>query len=158
MWFTLDRIDLAYVDAAPNHICADVVLEVGPDRAFAVLTGDRWLEWFPDLKEMRWHPPRAVGGTRYVRLGRSEAEETFLAWDPGRRFAFSVDRSTLPVMKAVIVDFRLTAVDAGRRARVEYCWHFALRTIFRPLQPLARKEIQRIVIGGLRGLKRFVES
>jgi len=76
MWFTLAPVDLAYVSTAPRHVCRDIVLDVSAPGAFEVLTGDRWLEWFPELRAIQWNPPRAVGGTRYVRLGRAEAHET----------------------------------------------------------------------------------
>jgi hypothetical protein len=157
MWFTLAPVDLAYVSTAPRHVCRDIVLDVSAPGAFEVLTGDRWLEWFPELRAIQWNPPRAVGGTRYVRLGRSEAHETFRAWEPAKRFAFSVDRSTLPVMKALLVDFQLTAVGDGRRTRLEYCWHYEIRGLFKILGPSVRKELERIVSGALAALKTFVE-
>ena len=157
MWFTLEPVDLAYVGAAPRHVCGDIVLEVSAPEAFDVLTGDRWLEWFPELRAIRWDPPRAAGGTRHVRLRRSEAHETFRAWEPAKRLAFSVDRSTFPFMKALLVDFQLTAVGGGRSTRLEYCWHYELRGFFKFLGPSVRKRLQRMVSGALAALKAFVE-
>jgi hypothetical protein len=158
VWFVLDRVDLDYVKTAPHHVCREIGLDVSPARAFEALTDHRWLEWFPDLREITWNPPRGVGGTRYVRLGHVEAHETFLAWEPAKRLAFSVDRSTLPVLTAMLVDFQLTSLLDGRRTRIEYCWHYKLRVWLRPLNSPVHRAFQKILFGALAGLKKVVEK
>ena len=157
MWFVLDRVDLDFVDTAPHHVCREVLLDVPADRAFDVLTGDRWREWFPDLQDITWYPPRGVGGTRYLRLHRSEVHETFLAWEPGRRLAFSVDRSTVPFIKAMLVEFRLTPASAGNRTQVALCWHYTLPIWWRPMHASVRRRVEKILSAALAALKHFVE-
>jgi len=157
-WFTLDRVDLDYGRTGPHRVCHAAVLDVPPARVFEVLTGDGWLEWFPDMRQIEWSPPRGVGGTRHVRLGHSEARERFLAWEPATRFAFSVERSTVRALKAILVDFRLTPIADGRRARVDLCWHYELRGAWRPLHFLVRRRFRVIVEAALAGLEKFVNA
>jgi hypothetical protein len=158
VWFVLDRVDLDYVKTAPHHVCREIGLDVSPARAFEALTDHRWLEWFPDLREITWNPPRGVGGTRYVRLGHAEAHETFLAWEPARRLTFSVDRSTVPVIRALLVDFQLAPILDGSRTRIEVCWHYTVRTWWRPLHGLMQRHVQKTLSAALAGLKNFAEK
>lgn len=157
-WYTLDRTDLRFVETAPLHLCQEAEIEAPPAAVFDVLTGDRWLDWFPDMREIRWDSSRGVGGTRYVRLGHSEAHETFLAWEPAKRFAFSVDRSTNPFARAMVVDVQLAPSGNGRRTRVHFCWHLALRSWFVLLQPIVRRRVGQMLREVLTGLRRFVEG
>ena len=157
MWFILDQVGLDYVHAAPRRVRQEIVLDADPAAVFNVLTGDRWNEWFPDIKEIRWGPPRGVGGTRYVHLGHSRACETLRAWEPARRIALSLDRSNLPVVKALLVDFQLSPLADGRRTRLQLAWHYELRLWLRPVHTRVRQRFQEIVDGALAGFKTFVE-
>ena len=158
MWFRLAAVDLDYLRTAPRQVSQQVVVAGAPDAVFAVLTGNRWPEWFPELEEMRWEPdpPRAVGGKRYVHVGPSRAHETLLAFEPARRLALRLDRSNLFVVKAMLVEFALSPV-ADQRTRVSLAWHYELRFWLRPFHLRARARFQGLVDAALAGLKQYVE-
>src|SRR5262245_49947259 len=158
MLFTFERIGLDYADRAPGRVSVDVIVDAAPAAVFDVLTGDRWSEWFPDMLEMEWLPPRGVGGGRHARLRHSEAYETFLAWEPGRRFAFSVDRSNRPFLRAMMVDWQLSPASGGRGTRVELRWHYTLRAWWRPMQFLVTRTMRKMLAEALAGLKEFTEK
>jgi hypothetical protein len=68
----------------------------------ALLDGPAWTEWLP-ITKVTWTSPKpfSVGTTRTVEIGAEIVEETFFAWEEGRRMAFRFERSTLPVSAAV---------------------------------------------------------
>jgi uncharacterized protein YndB with AHSA1/START domain len=158
MLFTLQRIGLDYAERAPGQVSVATTVDASPTTVFDVLTGDHWTEWFPDMLELTVIPPRGVGGGRHARLRHSEAYETFLAWDPGRRFAFSVDRSNRPFLKAMMVDWRLSAAPGGRGTRVELRWDYTLRAWWRPMQFLVTRAMRKLIADALAGLKEFTEK
>ena len=79
----------------------------------ALLDGPAWTEWLP-LSKVTWTSPQpfSVGTTRIVEVGSEVIEETFFAWEDGRRMAFRFEASTLPV-SAAVEDYRLVDVDGG---------------------------------------------
>jgi hypothetical protein len=68
----------------------------------ALLDPVAWSEWLP-ITKVTWTSPQpfGVGTTRTVEIGPQVVEETFFAWEEGRRMAFRFERSSLPVSAAV---------------------------------------------------------
>lgn len=79
----------------------------------ALLDPVAWTEWLP-ITKVTWTSPEpfGVGTTRTVEIGNEIVEETFFAWEEGRRMAFRFEASTLPV-SAAVEDYRLVGVDGG---------------------------------------------
>ena len=68
----------------------------------ALLDAEAWTEWLP-ITNVVWTSPElfGVGTTRTVEIGDQKVEETFFAWEEGKRMAFRFEKSTLPVSAAV---------------------------------------------------------
>ncbi|MFN7056672.1 SRPBCC family protein [Hyphomonas sp.] len=79
----------------------------------ALLDPVAWTEWLP-ITKVTWTSPEPFGAgtTRTVEVGNEIIEETFFAWEDGRRMAFRFEASTLPVTAAV-EDYRVVGVDGG---------------------------------------------
>lgn len=79
----------------------------------ALLDGPAWTEWLP-ITAVTWTSPKPFGPgtTRTVEVGEQKIEETFFAWDEGKRMAFRFERSSLPV-SAAVEDYRIVPVEGG---------------------------------------------
>lgn len=146
MWFSLRSIDLAFAPQAPFHFHNEAELPAPPERVWAVLEdGDTWPGWFKDFVSMRWTspPPHGAGSTREVRLKPLSVRETFLAWEPGRRFAFRVDAITLPLVSAMMEDLVLTPREGGR-THLSWRVSYTPRPVMRLIHPLLR-----MIFGGM---------
>jgi hypothetical protein len=92
----------------------------------------------------------AVGGTRTVDLGAAAVEEEFLAWEPERRFAFTVTGSTRPGLRSMVEDIRLTP-DGGRACTVTYT--MGVDPVGgKLLRPVAAPLLRKVIADGLAGL------
>lgn len=83
----------------------------------ALLDAETWTQWLPITKVIWTSPkPWGPGITRTVEIGDQKVEETFFAWEEGRRMAFRFERSTLPV-SAAVEDYRVVPVEGGCEMR-----------------------------------------
>jgi hypothetical protein len=83
-----------------------------------------------------------------------EADETILAFDPGKRFAFRVDATNLPALAALVEE--VTLEPAGSGTRVVYRQALAPKPWLRWLAPLLRRQMQSGLQRGLAGLAPWV--
>lgn len=80
----------------------DFIMAAAPERAFAILLGEdpeHGERWFPDFASRTWlsGPPHGPGSRREYRLRYLTLIEEFDVWEPNRRFAFWVSRSSWPL-------------------------------------------------------------
>ncbi len=157
MWFETEKSDLSYVERSPFQLATEIIVFAPPERVFDVLAGESFHEWLKELVECRWTsaPPHRVGSTREVVLDlmpgarglpRLAVKERFLAWERGKRLTFSIDASTLPLVKQMVEDMQLEPIgDAqssrmGPRAktRLRYTVHYTPGVAMRAIHPVSR--------------------
>lgn len=83
----------------------------------ALLDAETWTQWLP-ITKVTWTSPKpwGPGTTRTVEIGDQKVDETFFAWEEGRRMAFRFERSTLPV-SAAVEEYRVVPVEGGCEMR-----------------------------------------
>jgi hypothetical protein len=120
VWHALRPVGLEFAEKAEQVVVVDE--DVGAPladvwAAFADAPG--WVRWFPGVEWARYDgaPPHGVGTIRRSRVAGVEYEETMLVWEPGRRWAYRVDRSTAPVARAQLEISDFAASIAGTRVR-----------------------------------------
>src|SRR5688572_26569075 len=107
--FRLEPQPLDFVDSAPLRVSDSAVVRAPAAKVFeAFADTESWPEWFPLMREARWvgTEKSRVGAEREVALlllGRYT--ERFLAWEPAKRFAFTMTKSSSPLAKAIAEDF-----------------------------------------------------
>lgn len=151
----LRDVELDFFDHPPAHFRNEIELPAPPERVFALL-GDPpgWASWFDDMKSGAWTsaPPYGVGATRTMVLGLTTAEERILAWEPGRRFAFRIERLGVPLVRAMDEDYRLEPTPSG----CTLVWFVAYEPTWlaRAVHPLVRAVFGRQFRRSLEGLRR----
>jgi uncharacterized protein YndB with AHSA1/START domain len=82
---------LAWAPSAPVQNKGRARSSASPEAVFAVLADQAaWPTWFPTIKKVTVDPGAiGVGSHRTVKLPGLTVNEEFLAYDPGRLFAFT---------------------------------------------------------------------
>lgn len=160
MPWTLRREPLEFAETAPSHFLNEAELDATPEKVFAVFADiESWARWFDDFRSAHWTGPahEGVGATRKAILGAATVDETFLAWEPGRRFGFRIDTITLPLVRAMVEDYRLIPLDGGRTRLV---WRIGYETTWLGslLHPIVRKIFGRQFRRTLVGLQAYVRT
>ncbi|MBI2389455.1 MAG: SRPBCC family protein [Deltaproteobacteria bacterium] len=152
MWHRCVSSDLGFVARSPFRIEHEILVFAPPERVFDVLTGEREMfEWLEPLREVRWTsaPPHRAGSTREIvldlvspdRTGSSltalAVQERILAWERGKRFTFSIEAMTLPLVREMVEDMQLERVAPGK-TRLRYDAHYTPSLLTRAVHPVAR--------------------
>jgi uncharacterized protein YndB with AHSA1/START domain len=158
MRFACRPVGLDFVERAPWSFENVVELAAPPERVFALFEdGASWPQWFPGIERVVWTTPdpKGVGTTRTVKLGLATVHEYFLAWEPGRRFAFRFDGADRPLFRAGIEDYVLEPLPGGR-SRFTYRVHLEPSLLLWLLGPLSRRLLGGTFRDGAAGLQSFV--
>jgi uncharacterized protein YndB with AHSA1/START domain len=127
--FELRPADTSFVSATRRQFTYDFMVPHGPAAVFRAITEPRLLHlWIPDLERARWlrDGPPGVGSLREVRLAGLTVEERVLVWVPAERFAFHLTATSLPFLRRLVEDFRLTAASGpGRSPATRVQWTIA---------------------------------
>ena len=159
MRFSLRREDLSFVERAPVVVRAEVSVPAGPEAVWPALAdASAWPKWFRGMQDARYTSPapHGVGSKRSVRVLGLRADETILAFDPAERFAFRVDATNVPVMRALVEIVTLERV--GGSTRVLYRQALEPSPWVWPLLPLLRRQMERGLRRGLDGLAPWVAA
>ena len=112
---------LDFVEAAPVRLVFTRQLTAPPEQVFHALASDvaGWADWFPGVTSIE---PLDEGAGRDVRLwGGGRFRETVLAAKEPEVYAYRVDVTNAPGVRALVEEWRLVPAGAGTRVR----WTFA---------------------------------
>ncbi|MFI6288291.1 SRPBCC family protein [Streptomyces sp. NPDC051018] len=118
----LQQVELGFVDTAPVRLVHSAGLSAAPALVYRALAEDvpGWTEWFDAVSRAI---PTHGGAGRDIRLRIGAFfSETILATDPGERYAYRVDTTNVPGLRALLEEWRITPVEGGG-SRVR--WTFA---------------------------------
>ncbi|MCX5053231.1 MULTISPECIES: SRPBCC family protein [unclassified Streptomyces] len=117
----LRPVGLDFVETAPVRLVFAREVSAAPEAVFRALAEDvaGWAEWFSAVRLAR---PLDGGARREVRLtGGTRFEETVLAAKEAEVYAYRVDVTNAPGMRALVEEWRLVPAGAGTRVQ----WTFA---------------------------------
>ena len=135
MPFALRPEDLSFPERALVRLAFSRLVPAPPERVFDVLADhDAWTRWFVDFRKasVTGDTREGLGTRRRVWVGPMVLDERFIAWERGRRFSFTMLESNLPILSAMVEDWRLASVEGG--TRVDYAVGFDLPGWVRPLK------------------------
>lgn len=162
MRFTCRAVELGSLAGAAWRFENVVELDAASAEVFDVFAdGESWPNWFDAVRRVVWTSPqpRGVGATRTVVLRIAlldvTVQERFLAWDPGRRFAFRFEGASLPLIHAGIEDYLLEDLSGGR-CRLTYAVHLEPTAAARAAGPVARPMFARMLRAGAEGLRSYI--
>ena len=138
MWFKMIPRDLSWSKQAAQKITNVVDLSGSPEDVFSILADMKQTPlWFKEIEGGTWdsEATHCVGAKRTIHLDRLSVRETFLSWDLGRRFAFTITESTLPLTVSIVEDYRLIREDNGH-TRLEWDVVYQLRWFMIPFKPI----------------------
>ncbi|MGW2615638.1 SRPBCC family protein [Streptomyces sp. NPDC001500] len=132
---------LDFVDIAPVRMVFARDVRAPVERVYRALADDvsGWSEWFTAVAAVQ---ALDGGAGRDVRLrGGARFRETVLAAKPSELYAYRVDVTNVPGMRALVEEWRLAPAGSGTRVR----WTFATdgTAVFRGGARLARPGLGR---------------
>jgi carbon monoxide dehydrogenase subunit G len=114
----LAPVDVGFLDTAPTRTTRDFRVAAQPAAVFDALARDPagWGHWFPGFSKNGRYlspAPHGVGSQREMHLGGLPLLETVIAWDEATRWAFRVDRATMPGVRAMAEEYRIVPDGDG---------------------------------------------
>ncbi|MEV6162735.1 SRPBCC family protein [Streptomyces sp. NPDC052052] len=117
----LRSVGLDFTETAPLRLVFAAELSAPPEAVYRALAEDvtGWPTWFTSVTAAR---PTEDGAGREVRLrGGTVFRETIVAAEVAERYAYRVDESNAPGLRALLEEWWLTPAGTGTRVR----WTFA---------------------------------
>ncbi|WP_372350625.1 SRPBCC family protein [Streptomyces sp. KL116D] len=117
-------VGLDFVETAPLRLVFAREVSASPDAVYRALAEDvaGWPRWFSAVTLARPLDDGADGPRREVRLkGGTRFVETIVAAEPGALYAYRVDETNAPGVRALLEEWRVVAVPGGSRVQ----WTFA---------------------------------
>ena len=125
MWFTMRKEDVGFVERARSVHVAEATMAAPRARVFGEFVDPgTWPNWFPNVRRAAYTspPPFGVGTIRVAHVGGTRWVEEMVAWDDGRRWAWTVLRASVPFATAQVECFEFADAGAGTKIR----WTLAL--------------------------------
>lgn len=154
----LTRRPLDWMPQAPVQLTRSRRVAAPAARIWeAIAAHERWPEWFrPVTSVERIDGGEGVGSGRRVHIRSVTIEEEFLAWEPGRRFAFTVVRASVPGVRSMVEDIQLDpAGDDATTVRYTQAIEPVAAVV---VGPLLRRAVPRTLDRALENLERHVSS
>ncbi|MFJ5304646.1 SRPBCC family protein [Streptomyces sp. NPDC088350] len=148
----LRPVGIDFVETAPVRLVFTREVTASPEAVFRALAEDvaGWSEWFSAVTSAR---PTGDGAGREIRLrGGTRFEETVLVAKSPETYAYRVDVTNAPGIRALVEEWRLAPAGGGTRVQ----WTFAAdgSAVFRGVVRLARPGLGRAFKGAVTALDR----
>lgn len=154
---TMRAEGLEFLDRAPVRIREETVIGAPPSEVWPALADPAaWTDWFVGMGTCRPTSPEpvTVGSTRYVEVKALKVNETILAFDVERTYAFRLDDANVPVLAAMVERITLTPDD--RATLVVYEQALEVVRWAKPLAPVVRRQLTSGLRQSLAELDRWV--
>ncbi|OEJ28193.1 polyketide cyclase [Streptomyces agglomeratus] len=154
----LRPVELDFVETAPTRLVFAAEVSAPPEAVYRALAEDLtgWPAWFGAVTMCR---PTDGGAGREVRLkGGTRFRETVLTAEPHARYAYRVDVTNAPGVRALLEEWLLAPAAAGPGTRVQWTFAAAGPAPLRLALRLGRPGLGRAFRDAVRGLDRRLAS
>jgi len=158
VWFKMRNVDLDFLGNAPRIWAVERTVAAPRTAVWNAFSDPTtWGHWWPGVASASYGDspkPYGIGTFREATVGGQRYEEYIVAWDAGRRFAYYIDRATVPIAKTQLECTELFDDAAGTRVR----WTIACepRLMLRAVSPFFRGIMDRMLGRALANLEVFV--
>jgi ribosome-associated toxin RatA of RatAB toxin-antitoxin module len=156
---TTRRETLEWSETAPIRVQGTAATTASPEAVFAVLADHaRWPEWFPKVKAVEiLGPAEGVGARRRVKIPGLAVDEEFIAWEPGKLFAFTATAAKPGAFKALVEHCRIKPSERGG-CDVTWTMTFEPHPLAAPVMKLARRSLEANLGTAMANLARRAEA
>ena len=159
MRFSLTPCPADWTDS-PHTIVTSGEMPCDPETLFHMLVSpDEWPQWFPTIKRgwVTSEGPTGVGSSRAVNTGLVTLHEVFTHYEPGVRWAFTVDWTTLPLWRRFMEDYRFEDLGDGR-TRLTWTIRYETGTLLRLVHPIQGPAFERSLHQAVKDLAAYVAT
>ncbi|MFK7975463.1 MAG: SRPBCC family protein [Halioglobus sp.] len=152
-YFECTKVGLEFLDQTKNVFSAVEIVRATPEQIFEVFEDEHsWTVWALPITKVEWTSPKpfGIGTTRTVSMmGDMDGFEEFVAWDRGKRMAFTFLGCSKDATDKFLEDYRVTDLGDGT-CKVE--WFMAMEPrgfsrhmmwMTRPLMRMANRRMFR---------------
>ena len=160
-YFECTPVGLDFLEQTKNVFKAEEVIKATPEQIFEVFEDEvSWTVWAPPIQRVEWTSPKpfGVGTTRTVyMMGDMDGYEEFIAWERGKRMAFTFIGCSKNNTEKFLEDYRVEDLGDGS-CRVT--WYMAMENRG---QSEFRQKMTRPIMGAVnrwmfRRFKRYTEK
>jgi len=151
--------DLEWIERAPFSVVGSATTTASPEAVFAVLADhERWPEWFPIITKtvVVGTAREGVGLRRETSIPGGRLDELFLAWDPGKRLAFTCTAIKPGIWHALLDDCHIERV--GDRTQITYITYLDPAASVLPIMKLMKGLLDEQFDKGMRALAARAEG
>lgn len=151
---------LGFLTTAPVVHVFEGDVAAPPAVVFAVVSDvTSWSRWFPGFRSGEYGESETrVGTPRRIRIGPGvRIEEHIVAWDEPNRYAWVVERTSVPMAHALVESWDFSGIDlpgvSGGGTRVKWTFAADPRWMLRLMTPLAPPVMGRLFRSALARLE-----
>ena len=154
-------VGLEFLEETKNVFRSEQIVKATPEQIFDVFEDEEaWTVWAFPIQRVEWTSPKpfGVGTTRSVyMMGELKVYEEFVAWERGKRMAFTFVGASKDNPERFLEDYRVTDLGNGT-CRVE--WYMGMEkrggvtwrdTFTRPIMTMVNRHM-------FRKFKRYTEE
>ncbi|HCS27033.1 MAG TPA: SRPBCC family protein [Spongiibacteraceae bacterium] len=148
-YFECTPVGLDFLEQTKNVYKAEEIIRATPEQIFEVFEDEvSWTVWAFPIQRVEWTSPKpfGVGTTRTVyMMGNMDGYEEFVAWERGKRMAFTFVGCSKDATEKFLEDYRVTDLGDGT-CRVT--WYMAMENrggpnwsdaLIRPIMGMANR-------------------
>jgi carbon monoxide dehydrogenase subunit G len=116
MWFTMRPVEMGFLETAPKRWVIEREVAAPIADVWRLYTdATTWSRWFPGVAWARYRgePPYGVGTVREAMVRKHRFEETMLAWEDRRIWAYRIDRCGAPLADAQLESTEFSSTSNG---------------------------------------------
>jgi hypothetical protein len=161
MWFTSLPANLNYITTAHHHIQITITSKSSAERLYQILLdGENQKVWAKGYKKTIWFNeiPTQFGSIRDIHLAWIKVRERMLALEPSKRFAFSSDALSIPLINKMVEDIFFNKISDDETL-ITWNVYYDLRSFLKPFSRfLEEKFFKQMFYDFAKGLSDYAES
>lgn len=158
MWFPFRKVGLDFLETAGKVYVTERTLKAARADVWAAFVDPTtWHNWWPGVKSASYRGaarPYGVGTFREATVGKQRYEEYIVAWDHERRWAYYIDRATVPIATAQLecTEFE----DAGSGTLVRWTLALDRRLLMTVMAPFFASIMRSLFARAMSRLDRYI--